>query len=166
MKRLPLLFFLATAVSGCEVTTQPCLEQGVGLRFSGFLSTDLDSIVFRRFAVGSGYENMTAADTISLDTASLFGLRETAFPVYTSVDGTAILRAGSDYEVLVLSTGTTTRISSIVLEGEVEVSHRHFRTTRVELECVNSVRMFVQDGRVALFGEDNEYGGVWADVRR
>ena len=134
---LPLLITLITAASSCSMEC----SSGTGIiNFVGLTEADLDTVVYRRFAKGSDFNELLSSDTLQGLLARIQGSDTTA--PYGNMD----FAPGFDVECRVPATGQVFHITEV---RERQTS----RSRRSKTLCINPITSVRVDDRI-VSGED------------
>lgn len=112
MKRLILAGMALLLASAC-CRDSSCAHQNLDINFVGWSTTDVDTLVLRRFAAGSNVE----IDSSQIAIASFIGHGDTLSPGYVTSSGLKYLFAGYDWTVELSQGGRVYNIDNINESG-------------------------------------------------
>ncbi len=134
--------FILITVTACTKKC-PCYPARIYLNYIGFLNSETDTVIIRRFQKGSSFLLIKDTGILSINNSGYYPHNDTMH-IRTDVES-LILRSGFDYELFLPATNKLSRISDINEELKED-----YCISRNLNGCINPISSFKLDGQPAL----------------
>lgn len=156
MPKIIVLVCLLIIVSSCK-REYSCNNDTVKLIFIGYTKADVDTLIVKKYAVNTNFQQLQDSMIITLDTTGITQNNDTiSFDLNTPNN---IIQFGSDWEVLIPSINKTVAISNIVSPQEQGKCGAGY-LDKVACVCYNSIQSLLQDGQTISYpARDTSFNG-------
>ncbi len=163
MRKVIVLVCLLIIISSCN-REYNCSNDTLKLTFIGYTKADVDTLVVKKYAANTNFQQLQDSMVIKLDTSGIDQSNDTVN--FGGNTPNNIIQFGSDWRVLIPSTNKTIAISNIVSpQQQGKCTTGYF--DKVACVCYNSIQSLAQDGQTISYpARDTSFNGYHVYIHR
>ncbi len=134
MKNILIVLLLAFVLYGCSRHV-PCSDTGIEVGFIGFLKSDFDSVILRKYEANSNYQQLVDTSFFINDSNTVYQRNDTILP--NSGYQRYGIETGNDWQIYLPKAHRLISISNI--KTEQNSIRCQFTITKSQCYCINKI---------------------------